>query len=197
MEEEHTHLKIVDLQTCIDIPSMQTHLENEEEDYEQLPSEYHSIVIGETTTNEDLIITSAESKVGIEKDGDVDSKFTGESTTSEKVLEPVSPIDNVGATAMTKEVQDESQPDLCIYQEDIEEKPEEIPVSFTRDLVPWSAEVEDDEAFDARIEAEEQKILALCIDRRSHGTTPDTSPGRTPTEEGTTKSFPLPRGKAI
>ncbi len=62
MEEEHTHLKIVDLQTCIDIPSMQTHLENEEEDYEQLPSEYHSIVIGETTTNEDLIINQQRAK---------------------------------------------------------------------------------------------------------------------------------------
>uniref|UniRef100_A0A672T616 Ankyrin-2-like n=1 Tax=Sinocyclocheilus grahami TaxID=75366 RepID=A0A672T616_SINGR len=168
MEEVHAHLKIVDLQTCIDIPSMQTHVENEEEDYEQLPSEYHSIVIGETTTKEDFIITSAESKMGIEKDGDVES--TGESTTSEKVL---SPIDNVGATT----------------------KPEEIPLSIPRDLVPWSAEVEDDEAFDAKIEAEEQKILALCIDRRSHGTPPDTTPGRTPTEEGTPNPFLFQEGK--
>ncbi|XP_016347191.1 ankyrin-2-like isoform X4 [Sinocyclocheilus anshuiensis] len=190
MEEVHAHLKIVDLQTCIDIPSMQTHVENEEEGYEQLPSEYHSIVIGETTTKEDLIITSAESKMGIEKDGDVES--TGESTTSEKVL---SPIDNVGATTVAKEVQDESQPDVCIYQKDNEEKPEEIPLSIPRDLVPWSAEVEDDEAFDAKIEAEEQKILALCIDRRSHGTTPDTTPGRTPTEEGTPNPFLFQEGK--
>uniref|UniRef100_A0A672T478 Ankyrin-2-like n=1 Tax=Sinocyclocheilus grahami TaxID=75366 RepID=A0A672T478_SINGR len=190
MEEVHAHLKIVDLQTCIDIPSMQTHVENEEEDYEQLPSEYHSIVIGETTTKEDFIITSAESKMGIEKDGDVES--TGESTTSEKVL---SPIDNVGATTVTKVVQDESQPDVCIYQKDNEEKPEEIPLSIPRDLVPWSAEVEDDEAFDAKIEAEEQKILALCIDRRSHGTPPDTTPGRTPTEEGTPNPFLFQEGK--
>ncbi len=194
MEEEQTHLKIVDLQTCIDIPSMQTYVENKEEDYEQLPSEYHRIVIGETTTNEDIIITSAESKMGIEKDGDVNSKSTGERTTSEKVLEPVSPIDNVCATTVTKEVQDESQPD-CIYQEDIEGKPEEIPVSIPRDLVPWSADVEGDEAFDAKIEAEEQKILALCIDRRSHGTTPDTTPGRTPTEEGTPNPFLFQEGK--
>uniref|UniRef100_A0A8C1AC64 Ankyrin 2a, neuronal n=1 Tax=Cyprinus carpio carpio TaxID=630221 RepID=A0A8C1AC64_CYPCA len=192
MEEEHTHLKIVDLQACIDIPSVQTHVENEEEDYEQLHSEYHSIVIDETKTKEDLIITSAESKMGTEKDGDVDSKSTGESTTSEKVL---STNDNVGAATFTKEVQDESQPDLCIYQEDNEENPEEIPVSIPRDLVPWSAEVEDDEAFDATIETEEQKILALCIDRHSHGTTPDTTPGRTPTEEGTPNPFLFQEGK--
>ncbi len=111
------------------------------------------------------------------------------------MLEPVSPIDNVCATTVTKEVQDESQPDLCIYQEDIEGKPEEIPGSIPRDLVPWSADMEDDEAFDAKIEAEEQKILALCVDRRSHGTTPDTTPGRTPTEEGTPNPFLFQEGK--
>ncbi|XP_026123087.1 ankyrin-2-like isoform X14 [Carassius auratus] len=190
--EEHSYLKIDDLQTCIDIPSMQTHQEDEED---KLPSEYHGIVIGETTAEEDLIITTAKSKMGTEMAGDVDSKSNGESATSEKVLEPVSPIDNVGATAATKQVQDESQPDSCIHEEDNEEKAEEIPVSIPRDLVPWSAEVEDDEAFDAKIEAEEQKILALCIDRHSHGTTPDTTPGRTPTEEGTPNPFLFQEGK--
>ncbi|XP_059408018.1 ankyrin-2-like [Carassius carassius] len=190
--EEHTYLKIGDLKTCIDIPSMQTHVEDEED---KLPSEYYSIVIGETTAEEDLLITTAKSKMGTEMDGDVDSKSNGESTTSEKVLEAVSPIDNVGATAATKQVQDESQPDSCPHEKDNEEKPEEIPVSIPRDLVPWSAEVEDDEAFEAKIEAEEQKILALCIDRHSQGTTPDTTPGRTPTEEGTPNPFLFQEGK--
>ncbi|KAL0204057.1 hypothetical protein M9458_002075, partial [Cirrhinus mrigala] len=192
MEEEETHL-----QTGIDIPSMQTHVEKKEEDYEQLPSEYHSIEFGETTTEEHLIVTSAESKMGIAMDGDVDSKSdSDESTTSEKVIEPVSSMDIVGTTTATKEVQDESQPDVCIHQEDNEEEPEEFPVSIPRDLVPWSAaEVDDDEAFNAKIEAEEQKILALCIDRRSHGTTPDTTPGRTPTEEGTPNPFLFQEGK--
>uniref|UniRef100_A0A8C1RW79 Ankyrin 2a, neuronal n=1 Tax=Cyprinus carpio TaxID=7962 RepID=A0A8C1RW79_CYPCA len=190
--EEHTHLKIIDLQTCIDITSMQTHVEKEEDKF---PSEYHGIGIGETTAEDDLIVTSAESKMGTEMNGVVDSMSTGVNTTSEKVLEPVSPIDNVGATAATKQVQDESQSDLCIHEEDNEEKPEEIPVFIPRDLVPWSAEVEDDEAFDAKIEAEEQKILALCTDRHSHGTTPDTTPGRTPTEEGTPNPFLFQEGK--
>ncbi|ROI15972.1 Ankyrin-2 [Anabarilius grahami] len=193
-EQDHTHLKTVDLQTCTDILSLQTHV-NKEEDYEQFPSEYHSIVIGETTPEEDLIITSAESKTGTEMDGDVDSKSPGESPTSEKVLELVSSIDIVGTTTAAKEVQNESQTDFCIYEEDNEGKPEEISVSIPRDLVPWSAEVEDDEAFDAQIEAEEQKILALCTDRQSHGTTPDTTPGRTPTEEGTPNPFLFQEGK--
>ncbi|XDV14731.1 hypothetical protein PO909_014931 [Leuciscus waleckii] len=193
-EQDHTHLKTVDLQTCTTIPSLQTH-GNKEEDYEQFSTEYHTTVIGGTTPEEDLIITSAESETGIETDADVDSKSPGESPTSEKVLELVYPTEIVGATTASKEVLNESQTDLCIYEEDNEGKPEEIPASTPRDLVPWSAEVEDDEAFDAQIEAEEQKILALCTDRRSHGTTPDTTPGRTPTEEGTPNPFLFQEGK--
>ncbi|NXM67366.1 ANK2 protein, partial [Serilophus lunatus] len=49
----------------------------------------------------------------------------------------------------------------------------------------WSEIREDDEAFEARVKAEEQKIFGLMVDRRSQGTTPDTTPARTPTEEGT------------
>ncbi|NXP46307.1 ANK2 protein, partial [Heliornis fulica] len=49
----------------------------------------------------------------------------------------------------------------------------------------WSEIREDDEAFEARVKEEEQKIFGLLVDRRSQGTTPDTTPARTPTEEGT------------
>ncbi|XP_054148311.1 ankyrin-2 isoform X13 [Melozone crissalis] len=49
----------------------------------------------------------------------------------------------------------------------------------------WSEMREDDEAFEARVKEEEQKIFGLMVDRRSQGTTPDTTPARTPTEEGT------------
>ncbi|XP_077061208.1 ankyrin-2 isoform X1 [Siphateles boraxobius] len=193
-EQDHTHLQTVDLQTCINIPSLQTHV-NMEEDYEQFSTEYHTTVIGQTTPEEDLEITLAESRTAIEMVPDVDSMSPGESPTFEKVLELVSPNEIVGTTTAAKEVQNESQTDLCIYEEDNEGNPEEIPASIPRDLVPWSAEVDDDEAFDAQIEAEEQKILALCTDRRSHGTTPDTTPGRTPTEEGTPNPFLFQEGK--
>ncbi|NXK10914.1 ANK2 protein, partial [Herpetotheres cachinnans] len=49
----------------------------------------------------------------------------------------------------------------------------------------WSEIREDDEAFEARVKEEEQKIFGLMVDRPSQGTTPDTTPARTPTEEGT------------
>lgn len=192
-EQDHTHLMTVDLQTSTDILSLQTHVNKE--DSQQFPSEYHCAVIGETTNEEDLVITSAESKTGIEVGGDVDSQSPGESPTSEKVLELVYPVDIVGTTTASKEIQNKSQTDLCIYDEDNKGKPEEISASIPRDLVPWSADVEDDDAFDAQIEAEEQKILALCTDRQSHGTTPDTTPGRTPTEEGTPNPFLFQEGK--
>ncbi|XP_036046197.1 ankyrin-2 isoform X25 [Onychomys torridus] len=52
----------------------------------------------------------------------------------------------------------------------------------------WSEIREDDEAFEARVKAEEQKIFGLMVDRQSRGTTPDTTPARTPTEEGTPTS---------
>ncbi|XP_055972803.1 ankyrin-2 isoform X2 [Sorex fumeus] len=56
------------------------------------------------------------------------------------------------------------------------------------DSDPWSAIREDDEAFEARVKEEEQKIFGLMVDRQSQGTTPDTTPARTPTEEGTPTS---------
>ncbi|XP_062334483.1 ankyrin-2-like isoform X2 [Osmerus eperlanus] len=64
------------------------------------------------------------------------------------------------------------------------------------ELVPWSSltdctEEEDDEAFNARVEAEEQRILGIAAELR----TPDTTPGRTPTEEGTPSPFQFQEGK--
>ncbi|XP_039615699.1 ankyrin-2-like isoform X8 [Polypterus senegalus] len=52
----------------------------------------------------------------------------------------------------------------------------------------WSAIREDDDAFAARVKEEEQKIFGLMVDRQSQGLTPDTTPVRTPTEEGTPSS---------
>ncbi|NXY73975.1 ANK2 protein, partial [Glareola pratincola] len=49
----------------------------------------------------------------------------------------------------------------------------------------WSEIREDDEIYIYIVKEEEQKIFGLMVDRRSQGTTPDTTPARTPTEEGT------------
>uniref|UniRef100_A0A4W5JW20 Death domain-containing protein n=1 Tax=Hucho hucho TaxID=62062 RepID=A0A4W5JW20_9TELE len=72
---------------------------------------------------------------------------------------------------------------------------EDMPVQG--ELVPWSAMPDDneddydDEAFNARVEAEERRIMGLVEDRR----TPDTTPGRTPTEGGTPNPFQFQEGK--
>ncbi|NXH31294.1 ANK2 protein, partial [Myiagra hebetior] len=74
--------------------------------------------------------------------------------------------------------------------EDIRDETEKLmgQVVITRtdvDSDMWSEIREDDDAFEARVKEEEQKIFGLMVDRRSQGTTPDTTPARTPTEEGT------------
>ncbi|XP_071411488.1 ankyrin-2 isoform X4 [Pithys albifrons albifrons] len=74
--------------------------------------------------------------------------------------------------------------------EDVRDETEKLmgQVVITRtdvDSDMWSEIREDDEAFEARVKEEEQKIFGLMVDRRSQGTTPDTTPARTPTEEGT------------
>ncbi|XP_060102895.1 ankyrin-2 isoform X19 [Heteronotia binoei] len=77
--------------------------------------------------------------------------------------------------------------------QDIRDEAEKIisQVIITRtdvDSDKWSEIREDDDAFEARVKEEEQKIFGLIVDRRSQGTTPDTTPARTPTEEGTPTS---------
>ncbi|KAA0722485.1 Ankyrin-2 [Triplophysa tibetana] len=192
--QDHSQLEIVDLQPCKDIAFVQADIEDEEEDYEQVHSVYHSIVVSETytadRTEQDVVKSQLQSKVDIEI-SDIDTESPNESKTFERIVEPVSPTDTVCTSAAIKE-QNDTQPDACLYEEDQKEMLQEIPESVLRDLVPWSAQLDDDDAFDAKIEAEEKKILALCSDRRS---TSDTTPGRTPTEEGTPNPFLFQEGK--
>ncbi|KAI4874224.1 hypothetical protein NFI96_006091 [Prochilodus magdalenae] len=91
-----------------------------------------------------------------------------------------------------EEPREEPSPDSCAHEEADEET---SPTPLRGDLVPWSTELEDDESFESRIEAEERKVYALVADGQSHGTTPETTPGRTPTEEGTPNPFLFQEGK--
>ncbi|KAM6972604.1 ankyrin-2-like [Aplochiton taeniatus] len=62
------------------------------------------------------------------------------------------------------------------------------------DLVPWSADQmaeADDATFDALVEVVERRTSGFTEDRL----TPDTTPGRTPTEEGTPNPFQFQEGK--
>ncbi|XP_055756400.1 ankyrin-2-like isoform X2 [Salvelinus fontinalis] len=91
------------------------------------------------------------------------------------------------------------KPEICIYDDTEEDDEEEEPprtkskgVTASAEADPWSAMREDDDAFAARVKEEEQKILGLMVDRHSQGETPDTTPGRSPTEESTPTSEPNP-----
>ncbi|KAM9501774.1 ankyrin-2b isoform 2-T2 [Clarias gariepinus] len=86
------------------------------------------------------------------------------------------------------------KPEICIYEDTEDDLEKELPKTKSRGVTAktladnWNTMREDDEAFAARVKEEEQKILGLAVDRQSQGATPDTTPGRTPTEEGTPTS---------
>ncbi|XP_026015354.1 ankyrin-2b isoform X38 [Astatotilapia calliptera] len=98
-------------------------------------------------------------------------------------------------TVITSKTQETFKPEVCIY-DDTEEDDETLEPPRTEskgvtarvDTESWSAMREDDATFEARVKEEEQKILNLVVDRQS----PDTTPGRTPTEESTPTSEPNP-----
>ncbi|XP_067847054.1 ankyrin-2-like [Heptranchias perlo] len=81
---------------------------------------------------------------------------------------------------------DESTLRDILSRQEAEEQLSKIIITKTEaDLDPWNTMREDDEAFEARLKEEEQKIFGLMVDRQSRGATPDTTPVRTPTEDGT------------
>ncbi|XP_039464705.1 ankyrin-2-like [Oreochromis aureus] len=102
-------------------------------------------------------------------------------------------------TVITSKTQETFKPEVCIY-DDTEEDDEALELPRTEskgvtarvDTDSWSAMREDDATFEARVKEEEQKILNLVVDRQSQQATPDTTPGRTPTEESTPTSEPNP-----
>ncbi|XP_045577480.1 ankyrin-2b isoform X14 [Salmo salar] len=103
------------------------------------------------------------------------------------------------STTVIGQVRETFKPEICIYDDTEEDDEEEEPprteskgVTARAEADPWSAMREDDDAFAARVKEEEQKILGLIVDRQSQGATPDTTPGRSPTEESTPTSEPNP-----
>ncbi|XP_075890000.1 ankyrin-2b isoform X4 [Nelusetta ayraudi] len=109
------------------------------------------------------------------------------------------PLDVKTTLFATDQTQKAFNPEVCIYDdteedEEVQEAPrtESKGVTAKVDNDSWSAMREDDAAFEARVKEEEQKILNLAVDRQSQQETPDTTPGRTPTEESTPTSEPNP-----
>ncbi|NWU15683.1 ANK2 protein, partial [Cephalopterus ornatus] len=120
------------------------------------------------------------------------SRDTGsEYCSSEEVYMEIEPKPEDGFQTVSQESLSSDSAQLAESAlEDIRDETEKLMghVVITRtdvDSDMWSEIREDDEAFEARVKEEEQKIFGLMVDRRSQGTTPDTTPARTPTEEGT------------
>ncbi|XP_033986775.1 ankyrin-2b isoform X1 [Trematomus bernacchii] len=88
--------------------------------------------------------------------------------------------------------------EVCVYDDTEDDETLEPPRTESKGVTArvetdsWSAMREDDDTFAARVKEEEQKILNLVVDRQSLQATPDTTPGRTPTEESTPTSEPNP-----
>nr|XP_019955660.1 PREDICTED: ankyrin-2 isoform X1 [Paralichthys olivaceus] len=109
------------------------------------------------------------------------------------------PEAGLGPTVAAGQTKELFKPEVCIY-DDTEEEDEALEpprteskgVTAKADTDSWSAMREDDATFAARVKEEEQKILNLVVDRQSLQATPDTTPGRTPTEESTPTSEPNP-----
>ncbi|XP_055362828.1 ankyrin-2b isoform X20 [Betta splendens] len=112
---------------------------------------------------------------------------------------PAAPEAGLGATVTPGQKQEMFKPEVCVY-DDAEEDDEAPVVPRTEskgvtakvDSDSWPAMREDDATFAARVKEEEQKILNLVVDRQSLQATPDTTPGRTPTEDSTPTSEPNP-----
>lgn len=102
-------------------------------------------------------------------------------------------------TVVTSKTKENFKPEVCIY-DDTEEDDEaqQLPRTESKGVTArvcadsWSAMREDGGTFAARVKEEEQKILNLVVDRQSLQATPDTTPGRTPTEDSTPTSEPNP-----
>ncbi|XP_077598400.1 ankyrin-2-like [Stigmatopora nigra] len=90
------------------------------------------------------------------------------------------------------------QPEFCIY-DDTEEDELEHPRTESKGVTakvdaasPWSAMLGVDGSFEARLQDEGDKVLNLVVDSQSLPESPDTTPGKTPTEESTPTSEPNP-----
>ncbi|XP_029310380.1 ankyrin-2b isoform X3 [Cottoperca gobio] len=110
------------------------------------------------------------------------------------------PEAGLSATVATGQTMEMFKPEVCIYDDTEEDdddaleppRTESKGVTARVDTDSWSAMREDDATFAARVKEEEQKILNLVVDRQSLQATPDSTPGRTPTEESTPTSEPNP-----
>ncbi|XP_063116714.1 ankyrin-2 isoform X4 [Cavia porcellus] len=140
-------------------------------------SEVHSVTI--TSSVAEAVVTSSCSRT-------VSSK---ESNSESEHLQTESKPESAVWEMQSESSSSSPQPTIANTPAVIGEQINKVIITKTDvDSDSWSEIREDDEAFEARVKEEEQKIFGLMVDRQSQGTTPDTTPARTPTEEGTPTS---------
>uniref|UniRef100_F7F3H2 Ankyrin 2 n=1 Tax=Callithrix jacchus TaxID=9483 RepID=F7F3H2_CALJA len=140
-------------------------------------SEVYSVTI--TSSAEDIVVASSSGGTVLSKESNFESQGLKTESQQESTLWE---IQSDSASSSLK-------PSLSATTEVVGEQISKVIITKTDvDSDSWSEIREDDEAFEARVKEEEQKIFGLMVDRQSQGTTPDTTPARTPTEEGTPTS---------
>uniref|UniRef100_A0A2I3HRC1 Ankyrin 2 n=1 Tax=Nomascus leucogenys TaxID=61853 RepID=A0A2I3HRC1_NOMLE len=140
-------------------------------------SEVYSVTV--TSPVEDVVVASSSSGTILSKE----SNFEGQNIKMESQQESTS------WEMQSDSVSSSFEPTVSATTAVVGEQISKVIITKTDvDSDSWSEIREDDEAFEARVKEEEQKIFGLMVDRQSQGTTPDTTPARTPTEEGTPTS---------
>ncbi|XP_050799913.1 ankyrin-2 isoform X8 [Gopherus flavomarginatus] len=170
--------------------------------YENVPSE-HFFTICESRIERDtrqMTIASSSDAHSVEVETMIEETLvagslsrhapSGEDQTSEEVSMEIESKQKISTSVpSTADPTALDQTALQYIKDEAEKLISQVVITKTDvDSDRWSEIREDDEAFEARVKEEEQKIFGLMVDRRSQGTTPDTTPARTPTEEGTPTS---------
>ncbi|XP_072873671.1 ankyrin-2 isoform X19 [Chlorocebus sabaeus] len=140
-------------------------------------SEVYSVTI--TSPVEDVVVESSSSGTVLSKESNFEGQDMNVESQQESTLWEMQ-SDNASSSF---------EPTMSATTAVVGEQISKVIITKTDvDSDSWSEIREDDEAFEARVKEEEQKIFGLMVDRQSQGTTPDTTPARTPTEEGTPTS---------
>ncbi|KAL0594381.1 Ankyrin-2 [Plecturocebus cupreus] len=140
-------------------------------------SEVYSVTI--TSSAEDVVVASSSSGTVLSKESNFESQGLKMESQQESTLWEIQ-SDSASSSL---------EPTMSATTAVVGEQISKVIITKTDvDSDSWSEIREDDEAFEARVKEEEQKIFGLMVDRQSQGTTPDTTPARTPTEEGTPTS---------
>ncbi|KAK1792438.1 hypothetical protein P4O66_012383 [Electrophorus voltai] len=180
MENQEYYAPEMDEETYAEMSPMQIYIDKKEECKEELSLECH-------LKSEDEPVCTVDCKMDADKSCVIEE--TSASNKHNNLVKPLPLTDIMYPITSPLEQQEEHKPDTHVYEEYL------IGTSGHGDLVPWSVEIEDDETSVSQIEAEEPKICALTADSRSHGTTPEMTPGRTPTEDGMPNAFHFQEGK--